>query len=256
MPNVLSNQVSRSVLLASLILLSATSAASWWDSAKDILKEAPLEEIGLPSQAVESALSNTDMTAAFKQALELGSKKVVDQLGVENGFNNDAIVRIPLPKSLQTLSDVLGSAGLGYMVDDFTVQLNRAAELATPAAKDLFVSTIQGMNFDDVRRIYDGPTDSATRFFESSMTPDLSHAMAPIISDSLSKVGAISYYDKMIAAYKNIPFVPDVKADLTNHVTDAALKGVFHYLGEQEAAIRKDPVRQTTELLKKVFGQQ
>ncbi len=112
------------------------------------------------------------------------------------------------------------------------------------------------MKFDDVRRIYNGPVDSATRFFESSMTPDLSRAMEPIISDSLSKVGAISYYDKMISAYKNIPFVPDVKADLTNHVTKEALEGVFHYLGEQEAAIRKDPVRQTTELLKKVFGQQ
>lgn len=257
MPNFLSNQTSRATLLISLMLLSTTSSAAWWDTAKDILKEAPLEEIGLPSQSTAaSALSSTDITAAFKQALELGSKKVVDQLGVENGFNNDTAVRIPLPKSLQTVSKVLEGAGLGYMVDDFTLKLNRAAELATPTAKALFVDTIKDMKFDDVRKIYDGPADSATRFFENSMTPDLSSAMEPIISDSLSQVGAISYYDKMISAYKKIPFVPDVKADLTNHVTEGALQGVFHYLAVQEAAIRKDPVRQTTELLKKVFGQQ
>jgi hypothetical protein len=69
-------------------------------------------------------------------------------------------------------------------------------------------------------------------------------------------VGAIAYYDKMMAAYKNIPFVPDVNANLSNHVTQAALNGVFYYLAQQEAAIRKNPVRQTTKLLKKVFAPQ
>jgi hypothetical protein len=254
MRSFLSHPVSRSVLLVVLILLSATSTASWWDTAKDILKEAPLEQIVLPSPTNVSALSTSDITAAFKQALELGSQKVVDQLGVVNGFNKDKAVRIPLPQALQTVSKVLNSVGLGYLVDDFTVQLNRAAEQATPVAKSLFVSAIQDMKFDDVRRIYNGSSDAATRFFENSMTPDLSRAMGPIIAASLSKVGAISYYNKMMSAYKDIPFVPDVKANLTSHVSEGALAGVFHYLAQQEAAIRKDPVRQTTELLKKVFG--
>jgi hypothetical protein len=254
MRSFLSHLVLRSVLLIVLILLSATSTASWWDTAKDILKEVPIEQIGLPSTPNVSALSTNDITAAFKQALKLGSQKVVDQLGVVNGFNNDTAVRIPLPQALQTVSQVLNSVGLGYMVDDFTVQLNRAAEQATPVAKTLFVTAIKDMEFDDVRRIYNGPNDAATRFFESSMTPDLSRAMEPIIADSLSKVGAISYYDKMMSAYKDIPFVPDVKANLTKHVSEGALAGVFHYLAQQETAIRKDPVRQTTELLKKVFG--
>jgi hypothetical protein len=48
--------------------------------------------------------------------------------------------------------------------------------------------------------------------------------------------------------------VPDVKADLTKHVIQKGINGIFYYLAKEEAAIRKDPVKQTTDLLKKVFG--
>ena len=51
-----------------------------------------------------------------------------------------------------------------------------------------------------------------------------------------------------------MPFVPDVKADLTDHVLDKAIGGVFLYLGREEAAIRENPAKRTTELLKKVFS--
>jgi hypothetical protein len=51
-----------------------------------------------------------------------------------------------------------------------------------------------------------------------------------------------------------LPFVPDVKADLTNHVLEKAIAGIFLYLGKEEAAIRENPAKRTTELLKKVFA--
>jgi hypothetical protein len=57
-----------------------------------------------------------------------------------------------------------------------------------------------------------------------------------------------------MSRYQAIPFMPDVKADLTSYVVDQGIEGIFFYLAEQEKAIRQDPVRQTTELLKKVFG--
>ncbi|MBD3755551.1 MAG: DUF4197 family protein, partial [Gammaproteobacteria bacterium] len=70
----------------------------------------------------------------------------------------------------------------------------------------------------------------------------------------LNGVGAVNAYDKAIANYKNLPFVPDVKADLQDHVTQKSLDGLFYYLAQQEQAIRQDPAKQTTELLKRVFG--
>ena len=77
--------------------------------------------------------------------------------------------------------------------------------------------------------------------------------MKPVIDEALSEVGAIKSYDNMIKQYKSIPFVPDVKADLTEHVVEKGMDGIFYYMAKEEAAIRQNPVKRTTELLKKVF---
>ena len=67
-------------------------------------------------------------------------------------------------------------------------------------------------------------------------------------------VGAVQAYDNAIGQYKSVPFVPDVKADLTQHVLERALHGLFLYLAQEEAAIRQNPAKRTTELLQRVFG--
>ena len=112
------------------------------------------------------------------------------------------------------------------------------------------------MTFNDIRRIYKGPEDSATKYFQEKMSPSLSREMNPIVENSLSKVGAIQTYDSVMGKYQALPFVPDAKADLTDHVVKKGMDGIFYYLAKEEAAIRKNPVKQTTSLLKKVFGSQ
>jgi len=54
--------------------------------------------------------------------------------------------------------------------------------------------------------------------------------------------------------YQSLPFMPDVKANLTQHVVQLGLAGIFRYMAEEEASIRKNPVKRTTSILKKVFG--
>ena len=54
--------------------------------------------------------------------------------------------------------------------------------------------------------------------------------------------------------YRSVPFVPDVKADLTNHVVEKGMDGIFYYMAKEEAAIRTNPAKRTTDLLKRVFG--
>lgn len=201
-----------------------------------------------------SMLSNADLSRAFKQALDLGSQAVVQQVSQVDGFNGDSAIHIPLPAQLQTARSWLDTIGMAQSLDKLEVTLNRAAETAAPQARDLFVGAIAQMSFDDVRQIYQGSDDAATRYFQEKTSAALSSAMRPLISHSLSEVGALQQYDEIISAYKNIPFVPDLKADLTEHVVAGSLKGIFHYLAQQEAAIRKDPLKHTSALLKKVFG--
>lgn len=201
-----------------------------------------------------SSLTNTEIGNGLKEALRVGTERLVGQLGSANGFNNDPQVHIPLPDTLKKVQSALGRFGMSGMADDLELRLNRAAEAATPKAKKLFFDSISSMTLDDVRKIYEGPKDSATQFFRGKMTTPLKGEFRPIVNASLAEVGAIRSYDQMMGQYKSLPFVPDVKADLVNHVLDKAIAGIFLYLGREEAAIRENPAKQTTALLKKVFG--
>jgi len=208
-----------------------------------------------PSPTGSSALSNPDIISGLKEALRVGADNVVGRLGKSGGFSDDAAVHIPLPDSLRQAQSMLGRFGMAGLFDDLELRLNRAAEAATPKAKELFGKAIQEMSLDDARAIYDGPQDAATRYFQSKMTPELATAMRPVVEASLADVGAIQAYDNAMGEYRKLPMVPDVKANLTEHVVAKGLDGIFHYLAQEEAAIRTDPVARTTDLLKRVFGQ-
>lgn len=247
------------VSLSVIVACSQYAMAGWLDKVKEVVgNNVSSEQVTSGVEAVTSrdasSLSTQEISAAFKQALDIGSRKVVDQLSAAGGFNNDSAIRIPLPEKLQTVKKWMGKVGLGDRMDDLEVKLNRAAEDAAPKAKSLFVDAIKAMSFDDVRKIYNGGDNAATDYFREKMTPALTQEMQPIVQNSLSEVGAIKLYDSAMSDYKNIPFVPDVKTDLVNHVVDGGLDGIFHYLAKEEAAIRQDPVKRTTELLERVFG--
>ena len=47
---------------------------------------------------------------------------------------------------------------------------------------------------------------------------------------------------------------PDVRADLADYVVDKGIQGIFLYLAREEAAIRADPAKRTTELIRKLFS--
>jgi len=239
---------------AVLMLISlagpATAQSGWWEKGKELLQ-------GAPTKTLESgSLDNTTVAAGLKEALRVGTERVVGQLGRKDGFNADPAVHIPLPASLKSVQTGLNRVGMGRMLDDLELRLNRAAEAATPKAKELFLKAIQEMTLKDVTAIYHGPDDAATRYFEKKMSPSLAAEMGPVVEKSMAQVGAVQAYDSAMGQYRSLPWVPDVKTDLKTYVVDESLKGIFHYMAREEAAIRKDPARRTTELLRKVFGSQ
>jgi len=232
-----------------LFLVSGIAGAQgdWWKTGKEFL-----DSLGMGSS--KGSLTTGEIGAGLKEALRVGTSTVVARLGRADGFNADPAVHIPLPKSLETVESVLGKVGMSSMLDDLELRLNRAAEAATPKAKELFIKSIQEMTLEDVNAIYKGPNDAATRYFQKKMSPSLADEMAPIVEKELSETGAVQAYDNVMKRYEAFPFVPDVKADLTGYVVDKGMAGIFHYLAQEEAAIRQNPAKQTTDLLKRVFA--
>jgi len=201
-----------------------------------------------------AGLSNSEIDAGLREALRVASERTVDQVGVADGFNADPAIHIPLPASLKKVQDALKAVGMSSMADDLELKINRAAEEASGEATDVFISAIDQMTLEDARGILNGPDDAATQYLRRTTGGELKDRMRPIVNRTLSEVGAIQSYDTMMGEYDTIPFMPDVKADITEYALDGTLDGIFHYLAEEEAAIRTNPVARSTELLQQVFG--
>lgn len=201
-----------------------------------------------------SALSSGDIASGLKEALAVGTDKVVAQLSAAGGFANDPKIHIPLPKSLEKAKSVASKFGVSAPFDDLENKLNQAAEAATPQAKSLFLDAINGMSIDDARGILNGPNDAATRYLQEKMSSPLGDAMKPIVDNALSEVGAVQAYEGLSSQLGSAAnLVPNLKADLSKHVLEKGMGGIFDYLAVEEAAIRENPVQRTTDLLKKVF---
>tara|TARA_R110000787_G_scaffold38793_34_gene97587 strand:+ start:536 stop:1282 length:747 start_codon:yes stop_codon:yes gene_type:complete len=243
-------RISLFAIVAVPLLSGSASAQGFFDRGKEMLKGFG----GGTESSGTASLGADEIAKGLKEALRIGSERVVGTLGTAGGFNKSPDVRIPLPDSLKSVQSMLSKIGMGALGEDLELRLNRAAEAAVPKARTLFGNAIAEMSIDDAKKILNGPKDSATQYFRSKMSAPLAGEMKPIVDQQLSQVGAIAAYDRMIGQYKTMPFVPDAKANLTDHVLDKAIGGVFLYLGREEAAIRENPAARTTELLKKVFG--
>jgi len=253
--------MSKSRVYASIIAIPLTlglgvsaQAQDWMKTLQDVVGAAAKGSAPSVDASTLAGLSSEDMIAGLKEALRVGAETVTGQLGAADGFNTDPAIHIPLPQSLQSAQSTLKKFGLGGLADDVELKLNRGAEAAMPKAKELVWQAISTMNLEDAKGILNGPEDAATEYFRRVATPDLKATVAPVIEQNLRDVGAVAAYDQLMGQYKSIPFVPDLKADLTAHATTLALDGLFTYLAREEAAIRKDPAKRTSEILTKVFG--
>jgi hypothetical protein len=229
-----------------LIVLSVPNANADW-----------LEKVlgrGKTDEAPVTELSTGQIGAGLKEALEVGTARVVDMLGQTDGFNADPLIHIPLPESLTSVQSALSRVGMSDALDDLELRLNRAAEAATPQAKALFLDAIRNLTMEDVMEIYQGPDDAATQYLRAQMSTPLADAMNPVVDQSLADVGAAQSYETVMTQYNALPLVPKAEADLTTYVVDMGLDGIFTYLAKEESAIRNEPVKRTTDLLKQVFG--
>jgi hypothetical protein len=102
--------------------------------------------------------------------------------------------------------------------------------------------------------ILKGGDDAATKYLRTKTTVSLTAAFSPVIKQSLEKVDATKYWNSVFSTYNKIPFVKKVNTDLAAYVTDKALTAIFYQVALEEANIRKNPLAQTTNLLKSVFG--
>jgi hypothetical protein len=214
------------------------------------------KEVGtrMPGSKGGLSFSEEDAANALKEALSKGAISGVEWVSKLDGYLANPKIKIPFPPSAIRVEEKLRSIGMNKECDDVVVSINRAAEDAGSAAKDIFLSAIKNMTLKDAIGIVNGGNDAGTVYLKKNTGTDLTRRFRPIIEVSLDKVGATRYWDIVINAYNKIPLVQKANPDLPGYVTEKAIDGLFILIAEEELKIRKNPMARTSDLLKKVFG--
>ena len=217
----------------------------------DLLKQLPPLPGNVPSTG---ALGEVKIGQGLKEALQVGTANAVSLTGRTDGYFKNEAIKILMPEQLKTVDRGLRTVGYGPQLDELVLSMNRAAEQAAPAAKNIFWDAIGAMTIDDAQKILNGGNTAATTYFKGKTTPQLTAAFTPVVEKSMSQVGVTQQYNELLGRAKAIPFLNTESYDINHYVVSKSLDGLFVVVGQQEAQIRANPAARTTELLKEVFG--
>ena len=251
------------LLMAGLITLIASNAnALSMNDVKDALKNnkdttstATTNTATTSSSGTgASSLTNAETSDGLKTALNQGVSKAVASLGAADGFFGNKEVKIPLPASLKKVEKAMKLAGMGKQSDELVLKMNRAAEAAVPEAKTLLVDSIKQMSLADAKAILTGPKDAATQYFKRTTSKQMGEKFLPIVEKATANVQLADSYNKYAGQGAKLGLVKKEDANINQYVTQKALDGVYLMIAKEEAAIRADPLGQSSAILKKVFG--
>jgi hypothetical protein len=208
----------------------------------------------LPSET--TGLGNEEIGNGLRAALDKGITKQVSRLTKTDGFFKNDLVKILMPEDLRKVDKTLRDIGLGNLADEGLKVLNRAAEDAVGEATPIFINAVKEISFNDAKGILLGNEQAATDYLKERTTTALYDKFNPVIKSSFQKVGADKVWASLINKYNSIPLTSNVNPDLTDYVTQEALKGVYTMIAVEEKEIRTKASSRTTDLLKKVFALQ
>lgn len=248
-----------------LLTLLVTLQAGWMETLGDFAQ----------SYTQSPTKTNAKEQSAITQTLEIGVKKAIAALGKKDGFYGNPLVKIALPKNMQTVASTLKKVGLGKYVDELELSMNRAAEEAVPETAAVLLDTIKNIKPQDAKNlILSDKEDAITQYFKTHAGDKLAKKIAPIIKKHMEKEQVSRYYQTVMSYYNK--YAPNFtqnahiqaalgalgmsspqkveEKDLSSYVTNRTLEGLYKMIAKQEAAIRTNPMARTTKLLKEVFG--
>ena len=213
-----------------------------------------LEQV-LSTATTTGVLSNEEIALGLKDALQQGAVRGADVVSVVNGYFGNELIKLALPEEAQPIIKALQLIPGGQkLLDDATLAINRAAEEAANEAAPVFVDAITSMTIPEALDILMGGQDAATRYLDRTTSPELTRKFTPIIDRALDNTNATKYWKDVMDRYNKIPFVQSVDPDLSEHVTEKALGGLFVMVALEENKIRGNISARTTPTMKKVFA--
>jgi hypothetical protein len=217
---------------------------------------ASLAFVGSAIAESKSTLNQTDAAGGIRESMAQGVKSAIAQLGKPDGFLRDQAVKILLPKNVQKIADAARKLGASQYVDELEVSMNRAAEKAVPAAADIFAGAVRQMSVMDALNIVRGDADAGTQFFRRVTQDQLRTKFLPIVTLATSETGVAQKYKTLNKKSGGLAKLlgGGQAVDLDSYITEKAMDGLYFYVAQKEQEIRKNPLKQTSAILRRVFS--
>ena len=258
----------KKLLLTTILFTTTVSFAFDLDSiSKKISDNIPTTTNG--------SIKDDTISKGLKEALNTGISFAIKELGSQNGYLDNSLVKIPLPENLAKAETLIRKAGGDEVADDLILSMNNAATQAAPETSAILIKAVNDLTVTDAQKILSGDNDAATTYFKENTTESLKKLISPIIQKSMQENQVSKYYTTINQFYKSnvsayvensstMKFAKNLGVDsylptssdqnIDEYVTTKAIDGLFKMIAEKESAIRKDPLEQTTSILKQVFG--
>jgi hypothetical protein len=153
---------------------------------------------------------------------------------------------------LEQARPILQMTGQGQQLDDLVVAMNHAAEAAVPMAKPLLLDAVRNMTLTDAKNILTGGDTAVTQFFREKTSSQLSVKFLPIVKKVTDRSNLTAKYNGAMDKVSKMGL--GQQSTVESYVTERALDGLFTMIGEEEKAIRSDPLGTGSKLIGKVFG--
>lgn len=266
----------KTVSVIATVILSSTALLSFdFGGLLKNVQSATTPNSSTSKTSPKSELSDSTVTSGLKEALKVGVDYGIKELSKKDGYLNNSLVKIALPENLAKAETLIRKAGGDKIADDLILSMNSAATQAAPKTAAIFTDAITNMSLKDSQKILAGDKNAATEYFKNATSDSLQKMIKPIVKQAMQENQVASYYDTANEFYKsNLKGMVDSSGvmdmaksfgadsylpsssdeNLDDYVTKKAIDGLFKMIAEKESEIRKNPLAQTTSILKQVFG--
>lgn len=123
-----------------------------------------------------------------------------------------------------------------------------------PQAASLFTNAVRTITIADAIDIVRGGDTSATSYLRGRTETRLTTLLRPPMTRALTDSGAFALMRTALREVGMSSMTSDLRTEVINFSTAKALDGCFYFIAEEERAIRRDPWRRTSDILRRVFG--
>lgn len=203
----------------------------------------------LPGRMLAAARAQAQTVLALQLQRQLGERipQVIQLLAQPGGYLNNPLVRILLPPPLGFAMNVALDLAAQPETPPLQILLNRAAELAIPGAGPILTETLRQFPPQEVMRLLSAGDTAATDSLRERSYQLVVNVVEAKVASELARSGAVRQYQELKEAYvaQQALQAPDLQVmmedplqELENHVTNAAVDGLFRVLGQEEKALR------------------